>query len=706
MGKPSIATLPPFQMMMVAFASIIVLGGLWLHDKYRTIEMAAEVNAELYVAEKKNLLKAIVEEAVSYAHYNRDKTEVRVRSELQSRVNGAHSIASRLFEQHASTLGASGVSDLIRESLRPIRFNNGRGYFFAVDVSGISQLSFDGPKREGTNMLTDTPARVGALVRELIRLASEGGEGFHDYEWTKPGESDAEFRKISFVKLFEPLGWVIGAGEYVDNVEADIKQEVLDRIADRSSGMDGYIFVGQWDGLSLNGPAVGRNMLDVTDVNGMKIVQELIKAAQSGGGYVSYVIPKFGSDRSAPKLSYVEGIPEWQWYVGHGVFVDELNQIASEQRTQAQDKMFWVLIEIISILIGLVIVAWFLARNVEQKSRAGFDAFMTFFDRAAEDAVTIDSSRMEFSELAEIAESANRMVAARQKIEALDKEHASELKLKNSLLEAEITQRRNAERELQEHRAHLQDLVEERTRDLTQAKEDAETASQIKTRFLANMSHELRTPLNAIIGYSDSIRHETFGAMENEHYKDYVGNIHGAGIHLLELISDILDISAIEAGKMEIAEESVDVREVVDFCIQAIEAQAKDDGLTIVLNIPDDLPPITSDDRRVKQVLVNLLSNAVKFTPEGGDVTITVQREMPDQLSITVADTGIGMTQEALELALSEFGQVGNVFVRSNKGTGLGLPLTKRLVELLDGSFHIESVPGTGTRVAIHLPTE
>ena len=445
-------------------------------------------------------------------------------------------------------------------------------------------------------------------------------------------------------------------------------------------------------------------MFNVTDVNGVKIVQELIAAAKSGGGYVSYVIPKFDAETSAPKLSYVEGIPEWEWYIGHGVYVDAFDQIAAIQRAQAQERLFWDFLKIVGILMVLAITASLVARRVARVSREGFDAVTAFFDRAAEDTVTIDPSQMGFSEFEEIAVAANRMIAARQKTDALDELLTQELRLKNDMLGHEITHRREAERELKEHRAHLQDLVEERTRDLLEAKEEAEKASQIKTRFLANMSHELRTPLNAIIGYSDSIIHETFGAMDNERYKEYVGHIHGAGTHLLELISDILDISAIEVEKLEIMKEMVDVRGAVDFSIQAVEAQAKEGGLRIILHMPDDLPSITSDDRRIKQVLVNLLSNAVKFTPVGGKIVVTVQQELSDQLSITVADSGIGMAQEELALALTEFGQVANAFVRVNPGTGLGLPLTRRLVELLDGSFHIESTSGTGTRVCIHLP--
>ena len=362
-------------------------------------------------------------------------------------------------------------------------------------------------------------------------------------------------------------------------------------------------------------------------------------------------------------------------------------------------------IEITAALVGIVLLAGFAAYTISRTSRNRFDAFMTDLERAVDDSVIIDPAQMEFSEFTEIAQSANRMIKERHKNSEQGYDDTAELERKNEMLVKEVSQRLGVEIELKKHRAQLQEIVEERTHDLLLAKEEAENASQIKTRFLANMSHELRTPLNAIIGYSDSIRHETFGPIDNDNYKEYIDSIHSSGLHLLELIGDILDISAIEAGKIEITREDVDIFQSVETSIRFVEDVAKKDGLKIIRNIPDDLPTVVTDDRRLRQILVNLLSNAVKFTPRGGEITVTAHCESADHVSVTVADNGIGMTMDELEVALSEFGQVGSPMVRKTQGTGLGLPLTKRLVEVLNGSFHIESTPGTGTRVDILLPS-
>ncbi|NQV43825.1 MAG: hypothetical protein HQ501_02890 [Rhodospirillales bacterium] len=361
-------------------------------------------------------------------------------------------------------------------------------------------------------------------------------------------------------------------------------------------------------------------------------------------------------------------------------------------------------IEITTVLVGIVFLAGIAGYTISRASRNRFDAFVADLERAVEDSVIIDPAQMEFSEFAEIARSANRMIEERRKNSEQGYSDTAELERKNEMLVKEISQRLGVEIELKKHRAQLQEIVEERTHDLLLAKEEAENSNQIKTRFLANMSHELRTPLNAIIGYSDSIRHETFGPIENDNYKEYINDIHSSGLHLLELIGDILDISAIEAGKLEITKEDVDIFQSVESSIRFVEDAAKRDGLTIIRQIPDDLPVVVTDDRRIRQVLVNLLSNAVKFTPTGGEITVTAHYESANHVSVTVSDTGIGMTMKELEVALAEFGQVGSPMVRKAQGTGLGLPLTKRLVEVLNGSFHIESTPGVGTRVGVMLP--
>jgi signal transduction histidine kinase len=246
----------------------------------------------------------------------------------------------------------------------------------------------------------------------------------------------------------------------------------------------------------------------------------------------------------------------------------------------------------------------------------------------------------------------------------------------------------------------------EAERALTAAKESAEIASRAKSEFLANMSHELRTPLNAVIGFSEIIGQEILGPAGRPEYVDYARDIHASSMHLLQIINDILDVSKIEAGMMSVYPSRVDPPAVVHGCCRIVRPRARDAQVELATEVTEATPFITADERMLKQIVLNLLSNAIKFTPEGGRVTIRTERGDGDWLVIAVTDTGIGIAPEDIEKVLRPFGQVESSLARRFAGTGLGLPLSKGLVELHGGMLSIASAPGTGTTVTVRLPPQ
>jgi len=242
--------------------------------------------------------------------------------------------------------------------------------------------------------------------------------------------------------------------------------------------------------------------------------------------------------------------------------------------------------------------------------------------------------------------------------------------------------------------------------ELEKARDKAESANRAKSQFLANISHELRTPLNAIIGFSSILMNQLFGALGDQKYLEYAKDINESGAHLLDIINDILDLSKAEAGKLSLEYVEVHVGKAINKCITILSERAAKNQITITTDIPKMLPPLMVDRLRFIQIVLNILSNAIKFTPQGGKVHIAISttEAQPVNFIISVQDTGIGMSQEDINKAFQSFGQVDSGLNRKYEGTGLGLPLTKKLMELHQGTITIESHVGKGTLVTLTFP--
>ena len=258
----------------------------------------------------------------------------------------------------------------------------------------------------------------------------------------------------------------------------------------------------------------------------------------------------------------------------------------------------------------------------------------------------------------------------------------------NAVLESEIQMRKRIESELRA------------------AKDEAEVASRAKSEFLAMVSHELRTPLNAVIGFSEMLIFEMFGPIGDGRYKGYAEDIRSSGLHLLGLINNILDLSKVEANKFQLNEQNVVVHDLLADALHLVEAKAKATGISVRMEVPKSLPNLFVDERAFKQIVLNLLSNSIKFTPGQGSITVSSNYESDRGLIVVVSDTGIGISAQDLQAVQKPFIQVDSSLARKYEGTGLGLPLTRSLVELHGGTLEIESMPGEGTTAKVIFPQE
>jgi signal transduction histidine kinase len=266
----------------------------------------------------------------------------------------------------------------------------------------------------------------------------------------------------------------------------------------------------------------------------------------------------------------------------------------------------------------------------------------------------------------------------------------------------ELMERSRAEEALR--MAHREHAIAELARIDRINSNDPVASASVAFEFVAHMSHELRTPLNAIIGFSDMIRLRLKGAEVAPRILEYLDDINGAGWHLLRVINDILDLSKIDAGKLELSEEQVDLGEVVAVCARMVKGQMDEKRIVFAYEPPATTISVLADELKLKQVLINLLSNAAKFTPEGGRVALAAGVESSGAVIITVADNGIGIAPEDLAKVFTPFTQLNARVSRKYPGTGLGLPLSKALVELHGGALTVQSAPGEGSTFTVRFP--
>jgi two-component system cell cycle sensor histidine kinase PleC len=258
---------------------------------------------------------------------------------------------------------------------------------------------------------------------------------------------------------------------------------------------------------------------------------------------------------------------------------------------------------------------------------------------------------------------------------------------------------RHSQQKLERQAEEVADLAEKYAEEKTRAEE----ANQAKSKFLANMSHELRTPLNAIIGFSEIMESSMFGPLGSDKYREYCHDIHQSGQYLLDVINDILDMSKIEAGRIRLDAEPIELDSFLNDAMRVVSGRANDKRLKLIARIGAGIR-LTADHRLLKQIILNLLSNAVKFTPEGGRVTIRARATVGGWVSVSIADTGIGIPEDALARLGRPFEQVESQLTKSHQGSGLGLAIAKSLTELHLGTMRIHSTLGRGTMVLLRLP--
>ena len=402
--------------------ALTIIGYLWIHDKRMQFENNIAYLKQSYITEKKTIIKAQVEDALQYIKYNETLVEERLKNELQSHIEDAHNIATGIYEKFKGKESDEKIQAFIKEALRGIRFFDGRGYFYVYDMKGVCMMHPIKPQIEGTDKLYHFKDASGTYpVREIIKTVSENDKGFVNFYFFRPGSTEQE-PKLSYNILFKPYDWFIGTGEYEREVRKEIQGEITRRLRGIRYENDGYLFIYAKDGTSIMHPVLpemeGKNHSQLLDPTGKNIFSELLQASQNGeGGFVEYLWTHPGLGENLPKLTYAAFIKEWDWMIGSGLYMHQIDEIITEKRVALQNEINKRILNIVFIILIITVVAIITLQVHTYYIKRSFNVFSKFFNKASTENTQIDTQQVSYKEFIDLAQLANKMLESRAEIE-------------------------------------------------------------------------------------------------------------------------------------------------------------------------------------------------------------------------------------------------------------------------------------------------
>jgi len=393
---------------------------------YHSFNLQADQMRTEYTNRQKQIIKQEVNRVVDLISYEKSQSEILTKEKIKSRVYEAYSIAQNIYQLNNTTKNETEIQQMIIDAIRPIRFEKGTGYYFVIRLDGMVMLNTNKSELEGKNLLSLQDTYGKNFIREMIKIAKQSGEGFDGYYWAKPDMEGVDFKKISFIKIFEPYNWIIGTGLYVDDMKEQIKNKLLSTISRIRFGKEGYIFINKLNGdvLVSNGKLFSgtKKLWEAFNKNPEKTKNifdmEHSAALKSDGDYIYYSWEKLtDSNKESPKTSFIYGIPGLQWLVGAGVYLDDVETDIALMRTglinQTKLKIFYSILIVMGISAMIILFFNWLNRRLKND----FKLFLSFFNRAAYSHEKIDRGNIKFVELDQMAKNANKMLADRKQAE-------------------------------------------------------------------------------------------------------------------------------------------------------------------------------------------------------------------------------------------------------------------------------------------------
>ena len=420
--KPGLMSSYLYSMTSIIVIFFLIIGALLISDEFKKFHQESKIIRNQAISEQRELIKNEVEQVVDYINYKKSLAEKRLRNLVKNRTDEALQIANFIYRKNQGR-PVNEIARLIHDALYAISWDQGRGYYFAEDMNGVEIINRNNPELEGTNILDLQDSNGTYIVRNIIKIAkSTALEGFCSYYWNQPENPGILVEKISFVKYFKPLNWVIGNGKYLKAEEEVIKKEIISRIKRINQNTQSNLILGNWNGRNLSATNLQSEGQQQQQQLTAKSINQLIVTARAGGGFINIQSPVSEKPNTTTKLRYCRPIPDWQWFVGSEIDLSRTERLIAANLVILQKGLQKKIIHISIALIFLLLCSYLISRLLIRKIKNNIKLFENFFERSAAQTTIIAPEELSFAEFKRLANSVNTMIEKRLKSEHALKE--------------------------------------------------------------------------------------------------------------------------------------------------------------------------------------------------------------------------------------------------------------------------------------------